>query len=161
MPLVKLNFKEISYLILNRLPKTFIGRFISHNLIRLHWGRNLNNFGDCLQPYIARYYGLLPVYVSTKSKADVIMQGSILQLIDSDYSGYILGTGGDNFSYSFPHAKIIGVRGQLTKRNITPPSNDIILGDLGLLMANVFPSIEEKKYDLGIVLHFCRLEILC
>lgn len=85
------------------------------------------------------------------------MQGSILQLINSDYSGYILGTGGDDFKYSFPKANVIAVRGQLTKENIKKSRNDphnIILGDLGLLMANVFPSIEEKKYELGIVLHF-------
>lgn len=154
---MKLNLKEIAYLFVNRLPRLFIGRFISHNLIRLHWGRNLNNFGDCLQPYIAKYYGLLPVYVSTKSKADIIMQGSILQLINSDYSGYILGTGGDDFKYSFPEANVIAVRGHLTKENIKESLNDahnILLGDLGLLMAKVLPNIEEKKYELGIVLHF-------
>lgn len=157
---MKINLKEISYLLINRIPRSLIGKYISHNLVKLHWGRNLNNFGDCLQPYIAKHYGLLPVYVPTKSKADIIMQGSILQLIDPNYNGYILGTGGDDFNYSFPRAKVIAVRGKLTKRNITPPSDDIILGDLGLLMANIFPSVEEKKYKLGIVLHFVDINTL-
>ncbi len=120
------NLKEIGYLLINRIPRTIIGKYFSHNLVKLHWGRHLRNFGNCLQPLIARHYGLLPVYVSTKSKADIIMQGSILQLIDSDYSGYILGTGGDNFKYSFPNATVMAVRGNLTKRNI-PPQRTLFL----------------------------------
>ncbi len=57
-------------------------------------GRGLNNFGDCLQPDILKHYGFTPVYVPQR-KSDVVLAGSILQWIPSDYKGIIIGTGGD------------------------------------------------------------------
>lgn len=135
-----LNFRELLYYFFNRLPKIIIGKYITHNLVKIHWGRSLNNFGDCLQPLIARHYGLLPVYVSNYQKSDLILQGSILQLVSSDYSGIILGTGGDDFKYRFDKAQILGVRGELTKENIEDVVNKrIVLGDAGLLMKVILP----------------------
>lgn len=154
---MKYSSKELFYFFLNRLPKTLWGKYISHNLIHVHWGRGLNNFGDCLQPYIARHYGLLPVYVTSQRKSDIILQGSILQTIPNDYKGYILGTGGDQFDYDFPFATVIGVRGKLSRSNLIkfhPERGNVLLGDTGLLMAKVFPEQVKKIYNLGIILHF-------
>jgi len=151
--IMKTDIKEIIYLLLVRIPTTIWGKYIKHNLVRMHWGRGLNNFGDCLQPYIARHYGLTPVYVPSQQKADIILQGSILQLIPESYSGYILGTGGDKKDYDFPNARIVGVRGKLTKRCFKRNEN-LILGDTGLLTKHVFPEVVKRIYDLGIVFHF-------
>lgn len=153
---MRCSLKEIIYFICNRLPIYLYGRYIGRNLVRVHWGRGLNNFGDCLQPDTLKHYGLTPYYVSSLGKADIILAGSILQLVPSDFSGYIVGTGGDCMSYKFPNAKIIGVRGKLTKSNIKEPVNtqEIVLGDAGLLMSLIYPENVIKKYELGIIFHF-------
>lgn len=150
---MRYSLKEIFYYCGCRLPLIIKGRYITHNLIKVHWGRGLHNFGDCLQPDILKHYGLTPVYVSQKD-ADIILAGSILQWISKDFKGYIIGTGGDNFKYEFPNAKILAVRGKLTLSNILSCTENIKLGDPGLLMSYVFPEKCEIKYKLGIIPHF-------
>lgn len=152
---MKYQFKEILYLCFHRLPNLLIGKYLKHNLIYVHWGRGLNNFGDCLTPYILKYYGLTPVYVPNANKSDIILAGTILQWITQDYCGFIVGTGGDNQQYNFPKAQILAVRGKLTRQNIRNAKHVIQLGDPGLLMPYVFPP-ENKcaKYNLGIIPHF-------
>lgn len=157
---MSINLKEIIYLLFVRMPMTFWGRYVKHNLVKVHWGRGLNNFGDCLQPDTLRYYGLTPVYVPSIDKSDVIMAGSILQLIGKDYEGYIIGTGGDEISYSFQNARILAVRGELTRNKITLMEgvNNCELGDCGLLVKLVYPRNVLKKYRIGIVPHFVDLK---
>lgn len=153
--MMRYSLKEIVYFFTKRLPVIIYGRFVTKNLVKVHWGKGLSNFGDCLQPDILKHYGLLPVYVPSLYKSDIILEGSILQLVPLDYSGYILGTGGDKQTYSFENATIIGVRGKLTMANFTPPINSsIILADTGLLVSKIFPNELEKIYDLGVVFHF-------
>lgn len=145
--------KELIYLLLIRIPLIIWGS-MRRNLIHVHWGRGLHNFGDCLQPSILRHYGLTPVYASSLKKSDIILAGSILQSAPTDYNGIILGTGGDDYSYNFPFAKILAVRGKLTQGNIKQPKESIALGDTGLLMPFVFPNYSNKKFDIGIIPHF-------
>ena len=150
-----LSVRELVYYFLHRLPSIIKGKYLLHNLIKVHWGRGLNNFGDCLSPDILKYYGLTPVYVSSDEKADLILAGSILQWLDKNYSGYIVGTGGDDVEYNFPNAQILAVRGKYTLRNIAHVSNEnIILADPGLLVSIVFPEKVEQIYDMGIIPHF-------
>lgn len=152
--MLKIRITEIYYLIFSRIPKILIGKYFKKNLIFVHWGRHLNNFGDCLSPDILKYYGLTPVYVPNIKRANIVLAGSILQWTPSDYRGIIVGTGGDNQDYSFPNAEILAVRGKLTLQNIKSPSKNIKIGDPGLLMPYVYPGIIQKKYKLGIVPHF-------
>lgn len=131
------------------------------NYVRSHWGRSLQNFGDCLQPYILKHYGLQPVYTPSTQKADVLLEGSILQSVDPTFSGYIIGTGGDSQDYSFPEASVLALRGQLTRNNFSQAQNDLsqtVLGDPGLLMSYIFQESIEKRYILGIVPHFVDLK---
>lgn len=151
---IKINIGEICYFVFNRIPKKLIGKYIKKNLVYVHWGRYLNNFGDCLSPDILKYYGLTPVYVPNTKRANIVLAGSILQWIPSDYSGIIVGTGGDKQDYSFPNAEILAVRGKLTLQNIQSLNKNIKIGDPGLLMPYVYPEIVQKKYKLGIVPHF-------
>lgn len=153
---MKYSVKEIFYYIFHRLPSIIKGKYLYHNLIKVHWGRGMNNFGDCLSPDILKHYGLTPVYVPNQKDADVILAGSILQLINPDYNGIIIGTGGDDFSYSLNSASILAVRGKLTHKNFKGHRDyaSIVYGDPGLLMSYVYPDIVEKKYDLGIIPHF-------
>ncbi|MFI3267759.1 MAG: polysaccharide pyruvyl transferase family protein [Rikenellaceae bacterium] len=121
-------------------------------MIKINWGRSLNNFGDCLQPYIVKHYGLTPVFCSW-GKSDLIIVGSILQWIPPSFHGYIVGAGGDDIKYSFPNAKVLAVRGKLTKSNFDNNSQ-IILGDPGILMPLVFSEKVDVKYEIGIIPHF-------
>lgn len=151
---MKYQLREILYFLFNKIPTTIIGK-LKGNLVKVHWDRGLNNFGDCLQPATLKYYGLTPVYVSSKEKADVILAGSILQDVPKEYSGFIIGTGGDKKIYSFPKAEIIAVRGNLTKSNLAIMNDkDVLLGDAGILMPLIYPNKEKKIYDLGIIPHF-------
>jgi pyruvyltransferase len=145
-------FKEFIYLILVRLPQTIIGK-LKGNLIYTHWDRSLNNFGDCLSPSILKHYGFTPVYCQ-RDKSEIVLAGSILQWVSKDYKGIILGSGGVNKKYEFEKATILGVRGETTKRNIGYTTNELVLGDPGLVMNYVYPKKIKKKYDLGIVPHF-------
>lgn len=152
---MKLSIKEICYFLFVRLPNIIIGKYIKKNLVYVHWGRGLNNFGDCLQPDILRHYGLTPVYVPDSRRADIILAGSILQWLSPEYDGYIVGTGGDKMIYSFPNAKVLAVRGKLTLNNFKHNNGcDIKLGDPGLLMPFVYPKKLTYKYKLGIIPHF-------
>ena len=154
MIMKKYSIKELLYFFFNRLPKTFYGKYVRKNLVYVHWGRGLGNFGDCLSPDILKYYGLTPVYVPNMIRADIILAGSILQWVPSEYSGYIVGTGGDKMDYKFPNAKVLAVRGKLTKSNFKPKISNLKMGDPGLLMPYVYPKKEVCKYKLGVVLHF-------
>lgn len=150
---MKYSFKEIVYYIVCRLPLFIKGKY-EHNLVMSHWGRGLNNFGDCLQPDILKYYGLTPLYIPDIVRSDVVLAGSILQWISPKYSGYIIGTGGDSMKYFFPNAKILAVRGKLTLSNIQGDTSHIKMGDPGLLMSYVYPQACKVKYKLGIIPHF-------
>lgn len=152
---MKYSVKEILYYVFNRLPKTIIGKYFKHNLVYAHWGRGLNNFGDCLTPFILKYYGLTPVYVPSFHKSDIILAGSILQLIPRDYKGTIIGTGGSNIVYNFPNASIKAVRGILTLNNTINNNHDKIkLGDPGLLMSYIYHNDVSKDTLIGIIPHF-------
>lgn len=117
-------------------------------------GRHFKNFGDCLQPYILKHYGLTPYFVTSNQKTDVVLAGSILQWVPSDYSGFIIGTGAEKGDYSFDKASIWALRGKLTYQHVKPQPTHCVFGDIGLLMPFVFNEKVETKYDLGIVPHF-------
>ncbi|MCF8383433.1 MAG: polysaccharide pyruvyl transferase family protein [Chlorobium sp.] len=86
-------------------------------------------------------------------KAEFLSVGTLLQSTPDDFSGIILGAGMDDVCKTFKKARIQGVRGYLTKKNLGI-RGDILLGDPGLLVAVVYPEPEPKKYELGIVPHF-------
>lgn len=147
---------ELFYFLIKRFPKLLWGKYIRKNIVKVHWGRGLNNFGDCLQPYILKHYGLTPYFVSNLNKSDIILQGSVLEDIDKSYDGIILGTGIHNAQkISFPNARIIGTRGLLSLSCLDNSKNtDAILGDPGIIMSKIFNERTPKKYKLGIIFHF-------
>jgi len=144
---------ELIYACFIKYPSWLKG-IINRNVVKVHWGRNKKNFGDCLSPYILKHYGFTPVYTQ-ESDSQIVLAGSILQWLPKDYNGVIFGTGGDDQHYCFPKATILGLRGKRTLENlIFSNKNEIILGDPGLIVNYVFPKIEKKEFILGIVPHF-------
>ena len=126
---------------------------IQGNSINTFWYLKNKNFGDLLNPDILRYYGFTPLNIS-KNAADVITSGSILQSLPKSFSGYIIGSGLiDDRKLELPNAKILSVRGELTRERINANKNTP-LGDPGLLISLIYPKREEKIYILGIVPHY-------
>lgn len=120
--------------------------------IKTFWCR-ANNFGDWLTPVILNYYGFTVQFVGPY-ESDIIMVGSILEQVPHLYKGVILGTGMiyPESKLLFPHAEILGLRGNLTKIN-TSINYEIILGDPGLLISILVKKAKKKKYKLGIIPH--------
>ncbi len=152
MVIKKINIRELLYYLIIKLPCIIVGK-IKGNLIYTHWGRGLNNFGDCLSVDILKFYGFTPVY-SQQIDSDIILAGTILQWVPKHYKGIILGAGADNVKLEFPNAQILGVRGYLTLKNLNILAENVVLGDPGLIMNLVYPQPIKFQFELGIVPHF-------
>ncbi|MBU0651168.1 polysaccharide pyruvyl transferase family protein [bacterium] len=127
---------------------------ISQNIIKAYWCNTINNFGDSITPLLLKHYGFTPVHTK-EQHSQIVLTGSLLEVIPENYNGIILGTGLINGSTtkSFNKAKILGVRGKLTQQIINAPHN-IVLGDPGLLASNLLQKQQKKEYILGIVPHY-------
>ena len=126
---------------------------LSGNKITAYWDTGTVNFGDLITPLLLKYYGYTPVCYPIK-KAQVLLTGSILQGAPENYAGYIVGSGLiKDTSRHFKNAKILAVRGKLTRERIYA-SKDTLLGDPGLLSSKLLQQRQRRSYALGIVPHF-------
>jgi pyruvyltransferase len=149
------SFLSRSYSAINGVHAKITG-VLHNNSIRAFWANALN-FGDLLTPVLLRHYGFTPVHVSLKdplSHDTIVSAGSTLGWLPSDFRGFVVGTGfmcpADG--HALPNAKILALRGELTKELAQVPGK-IVLGDPGLLANQLVPSNITKKYDLGIIPH--------
>lgn len=142
---------DIKYLITRKIPLMIWGK-IKGNLLPVYYVKWSNNFGDLLTPLILRYYGFTPVF-SYQSKAKCVVVGTIIELLSSDFDGYILGSGWSRRKKgSFPKAMFYGVRGYLSKEYLGI-EEDVCIGDPGLLIKEIYPCKKKLKYKLGIIPH--------
>lgn len=125
------------------------------NGITAYWYRDELNFGDLITPLVLRHYGYTPIF-ERPGRAQLVATGSILEHLGNDYAGIILGSGfiDEKTSLTFPKAKVLAVRGKLTRVRLGTGRESIALGDPGLLASRVMPRREKKKYKLGIVPHY-------
>lgn len=124
-------------------------------LIKSYWG--FHNFGDLITPYILHHLGFSPVQSLRVSYSDVVITGSFLDSISSNYDGIIVGAGflRADRPKLLTHANVIGIRGALSKSLIGKDAdNSIVLGDSGLALSRFISSRSEKKYELGIIPHY-------
>jgi pyruvyltransferase len=128
------------------------------NGIKAYWWNYLRNAGDLVTPALLRHYGFTPIHTQ-KENAEIISCGSVLQNLPQNYHGYIIGSGLLNSTGSVPlrNAKILALRGELTRDCIRAPKNTI-LGDPGLLITNIYKKKQVKKFELGIVPHYSDKE---
>lgn len=138
---------------LTKLGATLTGK-VHHNGVKAYWWNHVTNAGDLVTPELLRYYGLTPIH-TWKNYAEVLSSGSVLQNLPEDYSGYILGSGllNDHSIVQLKKAKILALRGELTRDAIGAPQ-DTLLGDPGLLAAQLCPKKQKKQYAVGIVPHY-------
>ncbi|WP_312335322.1 polysaccharide pyruvyl transferase family protein [Anaerospora hongkongensis] len=137
-----------------------------------------NNFGDALNPYIQRAFGI-KAKCSPAEYADFICIGSSMErlLANSLVSHYISDDPIEVFStgFHFPvgehkwyknitfperfarNVNIRALRGKLSLQRaeaaLGTSLNNVVLGDGGLLTSLIFDSAKEKKYRLGIIAH--------
>ncbi|MBM3437189.1 MAG: polysaccharide pyruvyl transferase family protein, partial [Bacteroidetes bacterium] len=123
-----------------------------HNAVKAYWYDSDINFGDLLAPTLLKKYGLFPI-LAEKSESDIISVGSVLDSVPLDFSGYIIGSGLlHDHKRKFSKAKILAVRGKLTRERIGAPISTV-LGDPGLLSDKLI-SRKEKSILIGIVPHY-------
>jgi hypothetical protein len=137
-----------------------------------------NNFGDALNPYIQRAFGI-KVKCCPAEYADLICVGSSMErlLANSLVSKYIIkkpievwSTGfhfpvGEHRWYkkiTFPekfarNINIRALRGKLSLQRaeeaLDTKLNNVVLGDSALLTSKIFNPAKKKKYRLGIIAH--------
>jgi pyruvyltransferase len=120
--------------------------------MKIYYWNNKKNFGDALSSFlIERFTGISSQWASPEN-SQLVMCGSILEHLPSNYTGVIAGAGKlhQHSKIHFPKARILALRGPLTAKGM---KGNYILADPGLL-ADELVSIPEKKYDLGIVPHW-------
>lgn len=142
---------DIQYLLSKKIWLKIKGKILRNgiNVFYVKWS---NNFGDLLTPIILKHYGFTPIYAYPQ-KAQAAVVGTILEIVKTNFTGYILGSGWSRDSKTcFPYAKIKGVRGYLTKESLQI-NEHIIIGDPGLLMSDIIPCQKNIKYKIGIVPH--------
>jgi pyruvyltransferase len=142
-----------------------IGDFL-HNKMEAYWYITERNSGDLVTPLLLKHYGFTPVHSHPK-KAMLFSCGSVMELIPENFSGFVLGTGFlcDGLGKSLRNAKILAVRGELSRNKLGAP-NDTVLGDPGLLVSRLLKKRQRKHYELGVVPHIvdkndARIRNLC
>ena len=124
---------------------------MNHVIRHFHWTAK-RNWGDLLGPILLRYFSQIETILSSPENADMVSVGSIIDLLPSTYSGYILGSGKLRGSHiKVPNsAKILALRGPLSAQGI---HKDIALGDPALLADEMVGPVD-KLYNLCLVAHW-------
>ena len=122
--------------------------------MKIYYWNARKNFGDALTSLLLKKFCKLDSQWSTPDKADLVMVGSILEHLPQNFNGVIAGTGKLHIdsNLKFPNAKILGVRGRLTAKQLGLKGG-YVLGDAGLLATELVP-LENKVYNLGLVPHW-------
>ena len=138
---------------LRHIAASFIGN-VSRNKVEAYWYIKEKNFGDLVTPMLLKRYGFTPVH-SYPNEAKVFSCGSLLEKVPADFTGIILGTGfmHADSTRSLRQARILAVRGELTRNNLGAP-RETVLGDPGLLVARFLTGRRKKRYTLGVVPHY-------
>lgn len=128
------------------------------NLLQVFWWDDYPNFGDDLNRVLAIEFGFTPIKVAAKY-ADVVIIGSVLDMVPDNFKGTILGAG---FRSGGPKrvmkdARILAVRGHLTADRLSISSALPVLGDPGLLVSK-FAQRKSPRFEIGLVPHFTDLK---
>lgn len=118
------------------------------------------NFGDELTHEILKFLGVDEGWTPA-DKADLVITGSVLEHLPRMYwTGTVCGAGQlfPDSAVDLSAARVLALRGKLTRDNVRGVTGDVVLGDPGLLIprwVRQFPA----KHDLGIVPHWSDKEL--
>ncbi len=118
-----------------------------------------HNFGDEFTAFlIQKLTGqtVVRTNLGNASTSDIIGCGSVLEVIPGNYAGYIWGTGYmyEGTKKTFPNAKVLALRGNLSRTKMFGEKNTLPLGDPGILCSLFKPKNIEKKYKVGVIPHY-------
>lgn len=126
--------------------------------IKLFWvkcGPGGTNFGDILTELLIKRFSSLRVDFASLTECDMFGVGSILTSIPKAYEGIVWTTGSMyNLDLSMPKAKLIALRGHLSKGKFTHDVGSPIIGDAGLISDMLVKPSHNKKYALGLIPHY-------
>ena len=77
---------ELGFYFFCTLPRIIWGK-LHGNLVRVHWGRHLNNFGDCLTPDILKYYQKYKVCAVPQKTVHAEHREMLQKIKDKDKDG--------------------------------------------------------------------------
>ncbi len=122
--------------------------------IRVYYWKGHPNFGDLITPALLKHYGYSPIFFYP-NLAQLVATGSVIEHLNKNYKGVILGTGAllEATSREFKNAKVIGLRGALTQKALHI-ENDIVYGDPGLLASKLLTVRSKKKFKIGLIPHY-------
>ncbi len=120
--------------------------------MKIYYWNKRKNFGDLLGGLLIKRFTRLSCEWAEPENAELVIMGSVLEHLPSDWCGVIAGAGKlhEETVLNFPNAKIISLRGPLTAGGLL---GKFVFGDPGLL-ANELVPISDKIYDLGLVPHW-------
>lgn len=120
--------------------------------MKVYYWKGKRNFGDLLSSLLIKRFTRLSTEWSTIIDSDMIMVGSILDQVPTNYKGIIVGAGKlhEKTVLSLNDAKILALRGPLSAKGI---KGNFVLADAGLLADELVPT-GDKKYELGIIPHW-------
>jgi hypothetical protein len=107
---------------------------------------------------LLKHFGV-PVEWAPVEHAELIGVGSVLEKIPATFRGLVWTSGFMHASSHghFPNARVLGVRGRLTRDRLEGTNGQAALGDAGLLCDELLVSTR-KRHKLGIIPHFVDVE---
>lgn len=120
--------------------------------MKIYYWKDKKNFGDLLNALLLKRFTGLDSQWAKLEDAELVLIGSVLDKLPSDWSGVIAGAGKlhEKTVLKFPKARILAVRGWLTAKGL---KGNYAIGDPGLL-ADELVQVKEKEYDLGLIPHW-------
>lgn len=155
----------ISYHLTERLPQQGLA-LARGNGLSAYWFRETLNFGDLLTPAILRHHGFTPVH-AYPDRAQLTATGSVLEHLSEQYRSTILGSGfiDARSTRRFTGARIVGLRGALSRDRIEGVGDGVILGDPGLYATRLLlggtekrPTLPAPSHAFGLVAHHAHLD---
>jgi len=123
--------------------------------MRVYWFRRRRNFGDALVPILLRRFSGLGARWAHPALSDAVVIGSFAARLPRLYYGVVAGIGkfNDRDSPDLSRANVLGLRGELTLRG-SRVRGDPVLGDPGLLAAQLLDKRPAISHRLGVVPHY-------
>lgn len=115
----------------------------------------INNFGDLFNYDLIDYFGYKLIYRDSVAKSRVALLGSILQMYNREFDGFILGSGfiDERYNREPNNWNIKLIRGPLSLSQCASKDIHIPFGDPGILASLIYNKNIKKKHKLGIVPH--------
>jgi hypothetical protein len=111
------------------------------------------NFGDALALPLLEHFSQADWCYQAPEDAEVVVTGSILEHLPSNWEGIVAGAGKlhEGSSVSLKQARILGVRGMLTREALG--ARNAVLGDPGLLASELVP-VDRETVEWAVIPHW-------